>query len=264
MSAPVFLCPAAADAVVGDVLDVTGEEGRHAVTVQRRGVGEAIDLVDGLGTRASGEIVEASDGAMRVRVDAVSEDSDPEVVLVQALAKGGRDEQAIEAAIELGATRVVPWQAARSIVQWRGPKAAKARDRWISLVIAATKQSRRARVAAVDPMVTSAQLASTVSDAVAAGSRVLVLHESAREPITDLAWPQPRQPVWLIVGPEGGISDAELDELTGAGAEPVVLGPHVLRASSAGPAAIAALAATRGTWGDEQGAADAPRGGGLR
>ena len=57
-----------------------------------------------------------------------------------------------------------------------------------------------------------------------------------------------RQPVWVIVGPEGGISDNELTALTEAGAETVRLGAHVLRTSSAGPAAIAALAATRGSW----------------
>ncbi|WP_084037979.1 16S rRNA (uracil(1498)-N(3))-methyltransferase [Demequina sp. NBRC 110053] len=263
MSAPVFLSPEAADARVGDVVDVAGDEGRHAVTVQRRGVGDLVDLIDGAGARATGEIVEARDGRMRVRVDAVSRDSEPEVVLVQALAKGGRDEQAVEAAVELGATRIVPWQAARSIVQWRGPKAAKARDKWVSLVIAATKQSRRARLAEVGELVTTPQLAGMVSDAVAAGHRVLVLHESETRPLTSLRWEDPRQRVWVVVGPEGGISDDELAQLARAGAEPVVLGQHVLRASSAGPAAMAALAATRGTWSRQDGT-DTPSAGGLR
>ncbi|WP_084103267.1 16S rRNA (uracil(1498)-N(3))-methyltransferase [Demequina sp. NBRC 110056] len=264
MSAPVFLSVEAADARAGDVLTVAGDEGRHAVTVQRRGVGERVDLVDGLGRRASGVIAEAADGVMRVRIDAVRSDDDPEVVLVQALAKGGRDEQAVEASIELGATRIVPWQAGRSIVQWRGPKAAKARERWASLVIAATKQSRRARVAAVDDVVTTRELAVEVARAVADGARVLVLHESASRPLTALEWADARQPVWLIVGPEGGIADDEVGALADAGAEAVVLGPHVLRASSAGPAAIASLAAARGTWGDGAAEADGPRGGGLR
>ena len=265
MSAPVFLCPEAADARIGDVLTVAGDEGRHAVTVQRRAVGEPVDLVDGLGRRASGEITEAGDGQMRVRVGALTHDDDPEVVLVQALAKGGRDEQAVEAAVELGATRIVPWAAQRSIVQWRGPKAEKARDKWAALVIAATKQSRRARVAAVDRAATSAQLAALITHAVAEGARVLVLHEDAVRPLTAVPWPDARQPVWLIVGPEGGIGDEELEQLRSAGAEAVVLGPHVLRASSAGPAAIAALAVARGTWGaGPANAADGPAGGGLR
>ncbi|GIG55484.1 16S rRNA (uracil(1498)-N(3))-methyltransferase [Demequina activiva] len=264
MSAPVFLCPKAADARPGDVLAVDGDEGRHAVTVQRRAVGEAVDLVDGLGRRASGEIIEAGGGQMRVRVAAVAQDHDAEVVLVQALAKGGRDEQAVESAIELGATRIVPWGAQRSIVQWRGPKADKARDKWAALVVAATKQSRRARVASVDAVVSTAQLTRLVADAVGDGACVLVLHEAAAGPLTAVPWEDPRQPVWLIVGPEGGISDDELEQLRSAGARPVVLGPHVLRASSAGPAAIAALAAVRGTWDVASGEADGPADGGLR
>jgi len=269
VSAPVFLSAAAADARPGDVVTVAGDEGRHAVTVQRRTVGEAVHLVDGRGVRAGGTIVEAGDGTMRVRVDEVSVDRDPEVVLVQALAKGGRDEQAVEAAIELGATGIVPWQAARSIVQWRGPKADKARDKWAALVVAATKQSRRAVVAEVAPVVTTAQLAQEISAAVDAGAAVLVLHESADTPLTSLEWADSRQTVWVVVGPEGGVSEDEVAVLTDAGATPVVLGPHVLRASSAGPAAIAALAAQRGTWAATASAratgdADAQPPGGLR
>ena len=68
------------------------------------------------------------------------------LVLVQALAKGDRDEQAIEAATELGVDEVVPWQAERSIVVWRGDRAAKSLAKWASVVARATKQSRRARM----------------------------------------------------------------------------------------------------------------------
>lgn len=249
MIAPVFICPAAADAVVGSVLEVSGDEGRHAVTVQRREVGETVDLVDGAGARARGIIVWAQSGAMRVEVLEVSRDSGAPAILVQALAKGGRDEQAVEAATELGVTAVVPWAADRSIVQWRGAKADKARERWVSLVTAAAKQSRRASIPTVDTLATTKQLVAVVRAAVEDGARVLVLHESASTPLVDLDWAQSEQtPVWMLVGPEGGISDHEIEALTGAGAMPVLLGPHVLRASSAGPAALAALSVLRGSW----------------
>lgn len=248
MSAPVFLASEAASATVGDIITVTGAEARHAVTVQRRAVGEAIELVDGQGARVRGRIEAIRDGELDVLADAVSRDNDPTVVLVQALAKGGRDEQAVESATELGVTRVVPWAAERSIVQWRGPKVAKGQASWTALAFAATKQSRRALVPVVDPLVTTAQLEAAVRAATASGERVLVLHETATTPLVSLEWDDPAQPVWLIVGPEGGISDRELDLFAAAGAEAVLLGPHVLRASSAGPAAIAALAATRRSW----------------
>ncbi|SEI96035.1 16S rRNA (uracil(1498)-N(3))-methyltransferase [Demequina mangrovi] len=248
MTAPVFVDPAAATAAAGGVLRVEGDEARHAVTVQRRQAGERIDVVDGAGARASGVLVASGDRWMEVRIEAVSRDLDPDSTLVQALAKGGRDEQAVEAAVELGVTRIVPWASDRAIVQWRGPKAAKGREKWSSLALAAAKQSRRALVPSVDDAATTKQLAARVREAVDAGARVLVLHEAATAALADLAWADPDQPVWMIVGPEGGISDAELDALTAAGAIAVVLGPHVLRASSAGPAALAALGALRGHW----------------
>lgn len=248
MSAPVFICPEAADAVVGSVLTLTGSEARHAATVQRREPGERVELVDGHGVRAAGVIVDVRLDALDVRVDAVSRDVSLEITLVQALAKGNRDEQAVEASTELGVTRVVPWASDRAIVQWRGAKAEKGRSGWESLVFAAAKQSRRALVPAVLGVVSTKELAVLVRAAVGAGERVLVLHETASTPLAALAWSDPRQPVWIVVGPEGGISDGELELLQSAGGEAVRLGPTVLRASSAGPAALAALAVMRGTW----------------
>ena len=249
MSAPVFICPAAADAVVGDVVTLTGAEARHAGTVQRRREGERLDLVDGAGRRVGGPIVAVRDGELDIRVDESARDDDPPITLVQALAKGGRDEQAVESATELGVTRIIPWAADRSIVQWKGPKAAKGRAQWLSLATAATKQSRRARIPHVDDLCVSKELDGAIRDAVSRGERVLVLDEVAATPLASLTWDDPHQPVWLIVGPEGGISDTEVERFVAAGADAVLLGPHVLRASSAGPAAIAALAVARGTWG---------------
>ena len=148
----------------------------------------------------------------------------------------------------MGATRIVPWAAARSIVQWRGPKVDKGRRAWEALATSATKQSRRALIPEVAEMVTTTQLVGDVDTAVTSGARVLVLHEVAATPLTALTWENPEQAVWLIVGPEGGIAETEVEALVAAGAQAVLLGPHVLRASSAGPAAMAALAAMRGTW----------------
>lgn len=248
MSAPVFVTPAAALASPGDVVRLDGPEGKHAATVQRLAVGEAIELVDGAGTRATGVVATTGEGWLDVTVASVGHDDDPPVTLVQALAKGGRDEQAVETATELGVTAVVPWAADRAIVQWRGPKAVKGREAWQSTARAAAKQSRRALIPAVAPLVTTKQLVAEARAALAAGTRVLVLHEEAQAALVDLDWSGAAGEVWLVVGPEGGISPVEVEALTGVGAEPVKLGPHVLRASTAGPAALAALAAVRGTW----------------
>ncbi|MDE0572846.1 16S rRNA (uracil(1498)-N(3))-methyltransferase [Demequina sp. B12] len=263
MSAPVFVNPQLAAATVGSVVAVTGAEARHAVTVQRRECGERVDVVNGAGLRASGVIVSAAGDLMEIKVDAVSTDSDAPVTLVQALAKGGRDEQAVESAIELGATGIVPWSAQRSIVQWRGPKADKGRAKWESVVMAATKQSRRALIAPVANVMSTKELASRIGQKVEAGTLVLVLHEDGDTALTDFTDVPLDRDVWLVVGPEGGIAPEEREAFEEAGARTVVLGPHVLRASSAGPAAMAALAAVRGAW-SRGSQADAGTTGGLR
>ncbi|MGL5928452.1 MAG: RsmE family RNA methyltransferase, partial [Dermatophilaceae bacterium] len=140
---PVTLAACAA----GDVAVVGGAVGRHAVTVRRVRVGERLVLVDGAGTSATGEVVTVGAGVLELRVDVVRTDPEPRprFVLVQALAKGGRDEQAVEAATECGVDEVVPWEAARSVVRWRGDRGAKAHRKWDAVLVAATVQSRRSR-----------------------------------------------------------------------------------------------------------------------
>ncbi|HEY8282246.1 MAG TPA: 16S rRNA (uracil(1498)-N(3))-methyltransferase, partial [Leifsonia sp.] len=165
----------------------------------------------------------------------------PAITLVQALAKGDRDELAVQAATELGVDRVVPWAAARSISRWEGPKVAKGRDRWASIVREAAKQSIRAWVPAVSELATTADIVSFCAHA-----RVLVLEPDAPEPLTGVR-PDERELV-LVVGPEGGIAPQELDALRQAGAELVRLGDTVLRTSTAGPAALAVLNASLGRW----------------
>ncbi len=225
---------------VGDVVLLDGPEGRHAATVRRTRVGEHLLLSDGLGHCAEGEVVAVERGTLDLRLLHVSADPEasPRFVLAQALAKGGRDDQAIEAATECGVDEVVPWQASRSIVQWRGERGEKARRGWESVLLAATKQSRRTRTPVLGATSTTADLVVRTADAAAA----YVLHEDARMPLASVTLPAAGD-VLLLVGPEGGIAPDELASLTAAGAQPVRLGTAVLRSSSAGPAALAVLSA---------------------
>lgn len=257
MSAPVFLAESTDLAAYreGDTYYLDGAEGRHAGVVQRRSVGEAIDIVDGHGTRLSCTITHVSGEHLDLLVTSVSHESCGQyrLTLVQALAKGDRDELAIEAATEVGVDRVIPWQADRSIVVWRGARAAKSHARWVATVRSAMKQARRARLPMVDQPVTSQQLVDVIAETTQTGGVVYVLHESATTALTS----QPRPPggeelapvdVVVVVGPEGGISDSELEKFTAAGAQAVLLGPHVLRTSTAGPVALALLSASTGRW----------------
>ena len=246
MTAPLFFVSAdqLAGATVGSEVVLDGPEGRHGATVKRIGVGEQVLLSDGAGHRAGAVVEGVGAGTLRLRLQSVTLERppDPRFVLVQALAKGDRDEQAIEAATELGVDEVVPWQAARSIVIWRGERAARSRRKWESVVLAATKQSRRTRVPLVGEL---AGLASVITR-IEAAALALVLHEDAEQPLAGLALPGSGD-VLLIVGPEGGIAPDELGAFVAAGAVAVRLGPHVLRSSSAGPAALAVLSVA-GRW----------------
>ncbi|MBO0982349.1 16S rRNA (uracil(1498)-N(3))-methyltransferase [Rathayibacter sp. SD072] len=231
------------DFVAGGRLALTGAEARHAATVSRIRAGETIRVGDGRGLVAMAVVESAEPSRVALVVESVEESAAPapRLVLAQALAKGDRDELAVQAATELGIDEVVPWQAARSISRWSGPKEEKGRERWRSIVREASKQSLRARVPEVSAVASTRLLADR-----AATERVLVLEPSAEVRLSSLE-PDGRDIV-LVVGPEGGVAPEELALLAAAGAEAVALGDTVLRTSTAGPAAIAVLSARLGRW----------------
>ena len=244
MSDPLFLLPTGAFSGEEVVLD--GPEGRHAATVQRIGTGESVVVSDGAGNGARCLVLDAADGALRLRVTERLTDPSPalRLVLAQALAKGDRDLQAVETATELDVEEVVPWQADRSIVRWRGDRAAKALRKWDQTIVAATKQSRRLR----RPLLADPVGRRGLLDRAARADLVLVLHEEAQEPLSTVQLPDAGE-VLLVVGPEGGISPEELRELVDVGGRAVRLGRSVLRTSTAGPAALAVLgAASSRSW----------------
>ncbi|WP_277051288.1 16S rRNA (uracil(1498)-N(3))-methyltransferase [Ruania albidiflava] len=247
MSLPVFLTAAGdLDGLgPGDSYALTGPEARHAVGAMRIRPGEQVQVVDGAGVRLTGQVT-AVDGGARLDLDVQSVERERapgcRLVLVQALAKGGRDELAIEAGTEVGMDAVVPWQSARSVSRWRGPKAARGVARWCQVVQAATKQSRRAYLPAVADLVDGEHVQTTVRSAVASGGVVLVAHESATTPISQVQIAPEAPEVLVVVGPEGGLTDDEVRGLSDAGAQVVRLGPHVLRTSTAGPVALTLVA----------------------
>lgn len=253
MTAPVFVvAPGSLDGLMpGGSWTLTGDEARHAASVQRLRAGEEIEVVDGAGVRLRGAVAPGADArAVGIMVAEVVRENPPatRLVLVQALAKGGRDEMAVEAATELGVDEVRPWQSERSVVQWRGEKVAKGEQRWRSLVHAASKVARRARLPEIAPFVRGDALVRVVADAVSRGADVLLLHEVASEPLVSLP-PSTAPEILVVIGPEGGLSDREIEALVAAGGRPVLLGQNVLRASTAGPAALAVLSARTGRWG---------------
>lgn len=240
MSAPVFLRADLSGARI--VLD--GAEGRHAAGSRRMAAGEAVDLVDGRGARACCRVLASGKDTLTLEVVGRAVEPPPalRVVLVQALAKGDRGELAVELATEVGVDEVVPWVAARCVMQWKGERGVRQHERWASTAREAAKQSRRAWVPPVAALHTTAQVAARMS-----GATSLVLHEGATEPLTGTALPADGE-VLLVVGPEGGIDERELEAFAAAGARAVRLGPSVLRTSTAGAAAAAVVSARTGRW----------------
>lgn len=245
MSRPVYVQEFPTPPTVGEVIELTGDEGRHAVSVKRTSVGEQIELVDGHGTRAVITVTGVS-GKDRLTgvVDCVASEPAPRptVTVIQALPKAARSELTVDLLTQAGADVIVPWQAGRSVANW-GKKQDKGLAKWRAAARAAAKQSRRSRIPEITPVGDQAAVAALIQ----AAPLALMLHEDATGKITDQPVAQVDSVV-LIIGPEGGISPAELDAFTAAGAHPVRLGPEVLRTASAGMVALAALGAVTDRW----------------
>ena len=224
----------------GATVVLDGHEGWHAASVVRLAPGERVLLGDGAGRQALAEVVASDRHTLTTRLLELRTEPPPatRLVLVQALAKAGRDEQAVEAATELGVDVVVPWQAARCVVQWRGERADKGRARWQAVVVSAAKQCRRFYLPEVSVVARPAEVETLLAQA-ALG---LVLHPEAGMPIGSVTLPTTGSVV-VVVGPEGGMQEDELAGFVAAGGMPVRLGREVLRSSSAGPAALAVLSA---------------------
>jgi 16S rRNA (uracil1498-N3)-methyltransferase len=233
--APMFIVEALADA---DELLLDGAEGRHAVEVLRLSPGEHLRVGDGRGTVADGEVLSAGPEGLRVAVRSQFDvpAATPEFVLVQALPKGDRGPLAVDLATELGVDRIVPWTAARCVTRWRDDRVAKGVAKWRAAAHAASKQSRRARVPEVTEPMTTREVCGLLGDV----DLALVLHEQARLPMAELTVPTTGT-IAVVVGPEGGLTDGEVVAFRAAGAQAVRLGDEVLRTSTAGAAALAAL-----------------------
>lgn len=255
MSAPIFYISTEEYETLtpGASFELDGPEGKHAL-VKRMEVGESIDLGDGTGRRAVGTVHSLTDRGVIVHVEQLREEhTSPLIYLVQALAKDGRDLLAIETATELGVYGVLPWSADRSIVRWKGERAAKAHTKWQNTVTAAAKQSRRALIPEVYDLYSTTDLVELIEEVTGQGSAVFILHEQATERLSAQAakladGENLPEEIYLLVGPEGGISDREVQLFTDAGAHLALLGDEVLRSSTAGSAAMCTLNVVLGRW----------------
>ncbi len=244
MSPPVFWRESL-DAADG-LLRLDGAEGHHAAVVRRVGVGERVRITDGRGAYAEGPVATVGKQTVDVAVGApVSVPAPtPRLTVVQAVPKGDRAELAVQALVEVGADRIVPWASERSQVRTSGERGERLQAKWRAWAFEAAKQARRSWFCEVADVSGSVWVATLLADADVG----LVLDEDASLALGAVPVPQEGDVV-LVVGPEGGIGAGELAALgvgPAGGPHSVRLGDTVLRTSTAGAVAAGlVMAATR-------------------
>ncbi|CAN2188040.1 16S ribosomal RNA methyltransferase RsmE [Candidatus Nanopelagicaceae bacterium] len=225
---------------VGALYEFQNEDALHAVRVLRTDVGDIFNLSDGKGAWSKVVVREAAKKSLRVEV-LESGFEDPlaqTLTVIQAIPKGDRIKEAIELCTEGGADRIVMWKAARSI--------GKSEDKIEKLQTTAreaSKQSRRFRI----PTVVGVATTENIIDEIAKVDLAIVLHESAIEPISKVVIPGAKK-VAIIIGPEGGLTDDEVDTFAAAGAKVAILGRPILRSAHAGLAALSAVNTALSVW----------------
>ena len=250
MSVPVFWSPTlGAESDAGSVLVLDGPEGHHAAAVRRVQVGERVRVTDGLGSYVEGPVAVVGDRSVQVAVDRRESVPmpEPKLTVVQALPKRERAQLTVQALVEVGVDRIVPWASERSQVRVTGERGERLVARWRAWAAEAGKQARRSWFCEVVDLALTADVAELLADADVG----LVLHEEADEPLGGVAVPSSGAVV-LVIGPKGGLSDSELAALGVAmsplneGVRAVRLGDTVLRTSTAGAVAAGiVLAQTR-------------------
>ena len=229
---------------------------RHAIQAMRLKAGDSLQLSDGRGLRIHATLIDPEGGVAEVGEFAREPRPVTRLCLVQALAKTGHDEQAIDTATQIGVDEVVPWQADRSIAKW---KRGRTDRKWLDVLRAAAEQSRRSWVPELGECVNSKGVVSHILRANVHGGLVIVLHQDATDTwseieglvdeLADKALEDGRErTVSVVVGPEGGVSDDEVEAFAKAGAHICVLGDNILRASTAGPVALSLLSRSLGRY----------------
>jgi 16S rRNA (uracil1498-N3)-methyltransferase len=227
-----------------NLIEVAGDEAHHAIKVLRINVGEEILISDGAGNwvRASVENIEKKTFTAKVLERGFQPEKSPRLIVVQGLPKSDRVKDAIEILVESGVDLIIPWQADRSISKWQKDSL----DKWQGAAVAATKQSRRFRKPEIIDGLSLSQLLEIESE----NGAVLVMHESATTKLSEVVTSEfsGMSEIVIVIGPEGGISDNELELLQSTGAHIVGLGPEVFRSAHAGGAALSAVSALIGRW----------------
>lgn len=218
------------------------DEAHHAIKVLRLNTGEVIKISDGVGNWVSGPIVEIAKKELYISITERGEiqAAKPELVLVQAITKSDRNKEMLELAVEAGVDRIIPWQSERSISKWQSDS----EEKWQVGIKQSCKQARQTKLPNLMQVMSTAELVKTIGS----GGYGIVFHEEASTKFSELAIPNSQSSVYLVIGPEGGISEQELLSFQNNGSKVVRLGDTVLRSAHAGFAALSAVQTKLGRW----------------
>ena len=233
------------DAPLASGMRVTlqGSAAGHLTRVLRLRVGEALTVFNGAGGEYAASIEHAHAGRVAVAIGelrAIERESPLTLTLAQGVSRGERMDLVVQKATELGASGLAPVLAERSVVRLTAQQAERRLNHWRAIAIAACEQSGRNRLPAIASPVPLKDFLRT-SD----GSMRLLLSPAATATLADL--PRLVSAITVLIGPEGGLAEAEQEAAVAAGFKPVRLGPRVLRTETA---AIAALTLLQRDFGD--------------
>ncbi|MDM8349084.1 16S rRNA (uracil(1498)-N(3))-methyltransferase [Pseudomonas sp. sp1636] len=209
--------------------------------VLRHAVGDAVQLFDGSGLEYLGELIEVGKKSVRVELREVFAglaESPLQIHLGQGLSRGERMDWAIQKACELGANAISPIVSARCEVRLKDERADKRMAHWRQIAISACEQCGRSAIPLIHPPLSLADWLQQVD-----AELKLVLHPVA-EPLASHLKPQS---LAFLIGPEGGLSESEVEQAKVAGFQAARLGPRVLRTETA---PVVALAVAQQLWGD--------------
>ncbi|ABM20124.1 MULTISPECIES: 16S rRNA (uracil(1498)-N(3))-methyltransferase [Marinobacter] len=228
---------------VGGQCQLDDNAANHVGRVLRMQAGQALLLFNGDGQDYHATITEAGKKHVQVAVTEAAEnetESSLRVVLAQTLSKGDRMDYAVQKAVEMGVSEIVPLTTERCDVKLKGDREDKRLRHWQQVAISAAEQCGRARVPEIQPVMTVQQW---LEHARACDLR-LVLHHRTERSLNTLEKPSS---IALMIGPEGGLTAEEIALAEDNGFLPVALGPRVLRTETA---PVAAIALCQWLWGD--------------
>ena len=238
---PRFYCP---QPLVPGTTIALPEAVAHHIAVVRLAPGELITLFNGEGGEVQASIVSVAKRSVTAEVQthlAREVELPYAVTLAQALPEASKMDWIIEKAIELGAAGIVPLAAQRCVVRLSAERAEKKLAHWQAIIVSASEQSGRNRLAQLAPL----QEFNQWSRQQALHQRI-ILTPRAEQSLADWARHQPPQALSVMVGPEGGFTDAEEKAAIAAGAIGLAMGPRILRTETVGLTALATLSAL---WG---------------